>query len=74
MSVCIFPLRLQELTLYNPERTIMVKGSLEASCKAEVEIMKKLREAYENDIAAVNVSQAQRSPSAGLPRRLTRAD
>uniref|UniRef100_A0AAQ4PPS4 Insulin-like growth factor 2 mRNA binding protein 2a n=1 Tax=Gasterosteus aculeatus aculeatus TaxID=481459 RepID=A0AAQ4PPS4_GASAC len=45
---------LQELTLYNPERTIMVKGSLEASCKAEVEIMKKLREAYENDIAAVN--------------------
>ncbi|XP_056285676.1 insulin-like growth factor 2 mRNA-binding protein 2a isoform X1 [Pseudoliparis swirei] len=47
---------LQDLTIYNPERTIMVKGSLEASCKAEMEIMKKLREAYENDIAAINLS------------------
>uniref|UniRef100_A0A3Q3AJN8 Insulin-like growth factor 2 mRNA binding protein 2a n=1 Tax=Kryptolebias marmoratus TaxID=37003 RepID=A0A3Q3AJN8_KRYMA len=45
---------LQDLTIYNPERTITVKGSLEACCKAEVEIMKKLREAYENDIAAIN--------------------
>lgn len=35
-----------------------MKGSLEACCKAEVEIMKKLREAYENDIASVNVSLA----------------
>lgn len=33
-----------------------MKGSLEACCKAEVEIMKKLKEAYENDIAAINVS------------------
>ncbi|KAG7505148.1 insulin-like growth factor 2 mRNA-binding protein 1 [Solea senegalensis] len=45
---------LQDLTLYNPERTITVKGSLEASAQAEMEIMKKLREAYENDIAAMN--------------------
>ncbi|PWA30368.1 hypothetical protein CCH79_00015756 [Gambusia affinis] len=45
---------LQDLTLYNPERTITVKGSIEACCKAEVEIMKKVREAYENDIAAMN--------------------
>uniref|UniRef100_A0A3Q0QU69 Insulin-like growth factor 2 mRNA binding protein 2a n=1 Tax=Amphilophus citrinellus TaxID=61819 RepID=A0A3Q0QU69_AMPCI len=45
---------LQDLTIYNPERTITVKGSLDACCKAEVEIMKKLREAYENDIAAIN--------------------
>ncbi|KAL2081390.1 hypothetical protein ACEWY4_023243 [Coilia grayii] len=45
---------LQDLTIYNPERTITVKGSLEACCKAEVEIMRKLREAYENDIAAIN--------------------
>lgn len=48
---------LQDLTLYNPERTITVKGSIEACCQAEVEIMKKVREAYENDIAAMNVSK-----------------
>ncbi|XP_033900220.3 insulin-like growth factor 2 mRNA-binding protein 2 isoform X3 [Acipenser ruthenus] len=45
---------LQDLTIYNPERTITVKGSIEACCKAEVEIMKKLREGYENDIVAIN--------------------
>uniref|UniRef100_A0A8C9YY24 Insulin-like growth factor 2 mRNA binding protein 1 n=1 Tax=Sander lucioperca TaxID=283035 RepID=A0A8C9YY24_SANLU len=45
---------LQDLTLYNPERTITVKGSIEACCHAEVEVMKKVREAYENDIAAMN--------------------
>uniref|UniRef100_UPI003AAA554A insulin-like growth factor 2 mRNA-binding protein 2a isoform X10 n=1 Tax=Centroberyx gerrardi TaxID=166262 RepID=UPI003AAA554A len=45
---------LQDLTIYNPERTITVKGSMEACCKAEVEIMRKLREAYENDVAAIN--------------------
>uniref|UniRef100_A0A669DSL6 Insulin-like growth factor 2 mRNA binding protein 1 n=1 Tax=Oreochromis niloticus TaxID=8128 RepID=A0A669DSL6_ORENI len=44
----------EDLTLYNPERTITVKGSIEACCQAEVEIMKKVREAYENDIAAMN--------------------
>lgn len=56
ICVCALCFRLQDLTIYNPERTITVKGSLEACCKAEVEIMKKLREAYENDIAAINVS------------------
>uniref|UniRef100_A0A8C1STW6 Insulin-like growth factor 2 mRNA binding protein 2a n=1 Tax=Cyprinus carpio TaxID=7962 RepID=A0A8C1STW6_CYPCA len=45
---------LQDLTIYNPERTIIVKGSIEACCRAEVEIMRKLREAYENDTAAIN--------------------
>ncbi|CAL8267773.1 unnamed protein product [Lota lota] len=45
---------LQDLTIYNPERTITVKGSMEACCKAEAEVMRKLREAYENDIAAIN--------------------
>ncbi|KAG9349278.1 hypothetical protein JZ751_027721 [Albula glossodonta] len=45
---------LQDLTIYNPERTITVKGSVEACCKAEEDIMRKLREAYENDLAAVN--------------------
>uniref|UniRef100_A0A674P779 Insulin-like growth factor 2 mRNA binding protein 2a n=1 Tax=Takifugu rubripes TaxID=31033 RepID=A0A674P779_TAKRU len=49
---------LQDLNIYNNERTITVKGSLEACCNAEVEIMKKLREAYENDIAAINVTSA----------------
>ncbi|XP_031727073.1 insulin-like growth factor 2 mRNA-binding protein 1 isoform X1 [Anarrhichthys ocellatus] len=45
---------LQDLTLYNPERTITVKGSIEACANAEGEVMKKVREAYENDIAAMN--------------------
>ncbi|KAL0992437.1 hypothetical protein UPYG_G00093300 [Umbra pygmaea] len=45
---------LQDLTLYNPERTITVKGPIEACCQAETEIMKKVREAYDNDIAAMN--------------------
>ncbi|XP_072902499.1 insulin-like growth factor 2 mRNA-binding protein 2a isoform X1 [Hemitrygon akajei] len=45
---------LHDLTLYNPERTITVKGSIEACSKAQAEIMKKLREAYENDLAALN--------------------
>ncbi|NXS88509.1 IF2B1 protein, partial [Erpornis zantholeuca] len=50
---------LQELTLYNPERTITVKGSPESCCRAEQEIMKKVREAYENDVAAMSVSGAR---------------
>uniref|UniRef100_A0A8C1JPB5 Insulin-like growth factor 2 mRNA binding protein 3 n=1 Tax=Cyprinus carpio TaxID=7962 RepID=A0A8C1JPB5_CYPCA len=45
---------LQDLTLYNPERTITVKGTLEACGKAEEEIMKKIRESYENDVAAMH--------------------
>ncbi|XP_025234209.1 insulin-like growth factor 2 mRNA-binding protein 3 isoform X2 [Theropithecus gelada] len=47
---------LQELTLYNPERTITVKGNVETCAKAEEEIMKKIRESYENDIASMNVN------------------
>lgn len=47
---------LQDLTLYNPERTITVKGSIEACAKAEEEVMKKIRESYESDMAAMNVS------------------
>ncbi|XP_036432343.1 insulin-like growth factor 2 mRNA-binding protein 2a isoform X2 [Colossoma macropomum] len=46
---------LQDLTLYNPDRTIMVRGSVDTCCRAEVEIMKKLREAFKND-ASVNSS------------------
>lgn len=47
---------LQDLSIYNPERTITVKGTIEACANAEIEIMKKLREAFENDMLAVNVS------------------
>uniref|UniRef100_A0A9J7ZG80 Insulin-like growth factor 2 mRNA binding protein 1 n=1 Tax=Cyprinus carpio carpio TaxID=630221 RepID=A0A9J7ZG80_CYPCA len=50
---------LQDLTLYNPERTITVKGSIEACCLAEQEIMKKVREAYDNDVAAMNIAPAE---------------
>ncbi|XP_058713987.1 insulin-like growth factor 2 mRNA-binding protein 1 isoform X3 [Poecile atricapillus] len=46
---------LQELTLYNPERTITVRGSPESCCRAEQEIMRKVREAYENDVAAMSL-------------------
>ncbi|KAG5833902.1 hypothetical protein ANANG_G00280830 [Anguilla anguilla] len=56
---------LQDLTIYNPERTITVKGSIQACCKAEEDIMRKLREAYENDLAAVN-QQANFIPGLNL--------
>ncbi|XP_074859835.1 insulin-like growth factor 2 mRNA-binding protein 2 isoform X2 [Carettochelys insculpta] len=56
---------LQDLTIYNPERTITVKGSIGACSSAEVEIMKKLREAYENDVVAVN-QQANLIPGLNL--------
>ncbi|KAK6324116.1 hypothetical protein J4Q44_G00064550 [Coregonus suidteri] len=46
---------LQDLTLYNLERTITVKGSIEACSRAEEEVMKKVRESYENDVAAMNL-------------------
>ena len=47
---------MQDLSIYNPERTITVKGTVEACASAEIEITKKLREAFENDMLAVNVS------------------
>ncbi|XP_069414767.1 insulin-like growth factor 2 mRNA-binding protein 2 isoform X3 [Ovis canadensis] len=45
---------LQDLSIYNPERTITVKGTAGACASAEIEIMKKLREAFENDVLAAN--------------------
>lgn len=53
-----FFFRLQDLTIYNQERTITVRGGVEECCNAEVEIMKKLREAHENDVALLNVSKS----------------
>ncbi|XP_069372934.1 insulin-like growth factor 2 mRNA-binding protein 3 isoform X2 [Paralichthys olivaceus] len=46
---------LQDLTLYNPERTITVKGTIEACSRAEEEVMKKVGESYESDMAAMNL-------------------
>ncbi|XP_076005822.1 insulin-like growth factor 2 mRNA-binding protein 3 [Genypterus blacodes] len=46
---------LQELTIYNPERTITVIGSIDACARAEEEVMKKVRESYESDMAAMNL-------------------
>ncbi|KAM9340660.1 insulin-like growth factor 2 mRNA-binding protein 3 isoform 1-T1 [Symphorus nematophorus] len=46
---------LQDLTVYNPERTITVLGSIEACTKAAEEVMKKIRESYESDMAAMNL-------------------
>ena len=47
---------LQDLTLYNPERTITAKGAIEDyCCRAEQEIMLKVQEAYENDAAAMSL-------------------
>uniref|UniRef100_A0A2K6M9C8 RRM domain-containing protein n=1 Tax=Rhinopithecus bieti TaxID=61621 RepID=A0A2K6M9C8_RHIBE len=43
-----------DLSIYNPERTTTVKGTIEAFASAEIEIMKKLREAFENDMLTVN--------------------
>ncbi|XP_036303977.1 insulin-like growth factor 2 mRNA-binding protein 2 isoform X3 [Pipistrellus kuhlii] len=56
---------LQDLSIYNPERTITVKGTVEACASAEMEIMKKLREAFENDMLAVN-HQANLIPGLNL--------
>lgn len=52
----IFLFSLQDLTVYNPERTITVKGTIEACARAEEELMKKIRESYDSDMAAMNVS------------------
>ncbi|CAO2631361.1 Insulin-like growth factor 2 mRNA-binding protein 2, partial [Lemmus lemmus] len=56
---------LQDLSMYNPERTITVKGTIDACANAEIEIMKKLREAFENDMLAVN-QQANLIPGLNL--------
>ncbi|KAM5334772.1 insulin-like growth factor 2 mRNA-binding protein 2 isoform 2-T2 [Glossophaga mutica] len=56
---------LQDLSIYNPERTITVKGTVAACTHAEAEIMKKLREAFENDMLAVN-QQANLIPGLNL--------
>lgn len=39
-----------------------MKGAIENCCRAEQEIMKKVREAYENDVAAMSVSERGHLP------------
>ncbi|XP_023556703.1 insulin-like growth factor 2 mRNA-binding protein 2 isoform X2 [Octodon degus] len=56
---------LQDLSIYNPERTITVKGTVEACACAEAEIMRKLREAFEHDMLAVH-QQANLIPGLNL--------
>ncbi|XP_078703374.1 insulin-like growth factor 2 mRNA-binding protein 3 isoform X30 [Branchiostoma floridae x Branchiostoma belcheri] len=41
---------MQELTLYNWERTVTISGEVNAQCKAEKFIMQKLRASYEADM------------------------
>uniref|UniRef100_A0A8D3DP82 Insulin-like growth factor 2 mRNA binding protein 3 n=1 Tax=Scophthalmus maximus TaxID=52904 RepID=A0A8D3DP82_SCOMX len=50
---------LQDLTLYNLERTITVKGPLDACARAEEEVMKKVAESYDSDMAAMNIAPAE---------------
>lgn len=46
---------LHDLTMYNPERTITVQGPIEACTTAQEEVMKKVREAYDSDMAAMSL-------------------
>lgn len=46
---------LHDLTMYNPERTITVQGPIEACTSAQEEVMKKVREAYDSDMAAMSL-------------------
>ncbi|XP_019630379.1 PREDICTED: insulin-like growth factor 2 mRNA-binding protein 3 isoform X4 [Branchiostoma belcheri] len=48
---------MQELTLYNWERTVTISGEVNAQCKAEKFIMQKLRASYEADMQ--NITQHQ---------------
>ncbi|XP_070564812.1 insulin-like growth factor 2 mRNA-binding protein 1 isoform X1 [Ptychodera flava] len=41
---------LQELTIFNMERTISIKGSLEDACKAEEMVSEKLRDSFRADM------------------------
>ena len=56
---------LQDLSIYNPERTMMVKVTIKACVSAEIEIMKKLQEAFEIDMLANN-QQANLIPGLNL--------
>ncbi|XP_068432241.1 insulin-like growth factor 2 mRNA-binding protein 3 [Clinocottus analis] len=46
---------LQDLTVYNPERTITVKGTIEECARAEEELMKKMRESFLSDVDAMHI-------------------
>uniref|UniRef100_A0A8C5DBU6 K Homology domain-containing protein n=1 Tax=Gouania willdenowi TaxID=441366 RepID=A0A8C5DBU6_GOUWI len=54
-GVKIFISPLQELTVYNLERTITLKGAIDACAQAQEEVMKKVRESHDSDMAAMNL-------------------
>lgn len=45
-----------EISNFNMERVITIRGDVEAMGRAEAEVSSKLRQAYENDVQAMNVS------------------
>ncbi|KAM9824082.1 insulin-like growth factor 2 mRNA-binding protein 3 [Neosynchiropus ocellatus] len=46
---------LEDLTYLNPERTITIKGSIEACSQAEEELMSRITELYERDMEALDL-------------------
>lgn len=54
IGIKIIILFLQDLSIYNLERIIIVKGIVEVCVSVEIEIMKKLCEVFENDMLVVN--------------------
>lgn len=46
---------LYDLTVHNPERTLTVKGEIDACTSAQEEVMNKVREAYDSDMAAMSL-------------------
>lgn len=54
-GIKIFISSLQELTVYNLERTITLKGSIDACSRAQEEVMKKIKESHDSDMAAMNL-------------------
>uniref|UniRef100_A0A672GFA6 Insulin-like growth factor 2 mRNA binding protein 3 n=1 Tax=Salarias fasciatus TaxID=181472 RepID=A0A672GFA6_SALFA len=54
-GIKIYISSLQELTVYQLERTITIKGSIDACSRAQEEVMKKIRESHDSDMAAMNL-------------------
>jgi insulin-like growth factor 2 mRNA-binding protein 1 len=48
---------INEISSFNMERVITIRGGLEEMSKAEAEISSKLRSAYESDVQAMVVSR-----------------
>lgn len=46
---------LYDMTVHKPERTVIIKGPLASCTTAQEEVMKKVREAYDSDMAAMSL-------------------